>query len=409
VHIRERDRIEFPYFAGEIDEDFPIENFRESGSLTARVLMEGQPLMLTADQIWAYGKSVNREIIGTPSELWLGVPLKAKDGPFGVLVTQSYHDPRAFKPEDLEMLSSVADQIALAIERKAAHTALADSHNELEKRVIERTRGWEEANRLLYDEMDERLALQEKLARTQRLAAAGKLAASVAHEINSPLQGIISLLYTARKEVAGNARLQRKLNLIEEGFGRIRHTVRNLLDLNRPGSDRKEPVQINRVISGTAALVNVYLRRHRTRLGLDLADPLPPVWGASQELGQVFMNLINNAKEAMACRDTPGNHEIRICSRLENGRILIRVEDNGPGIDPEDIQHIFEPFYSRRKVKGMGIGLSICYTIINDHGGTITAANRPEGGAVFTIELLLAEDVNHGAKTFGIRADFPTA
>ena len=238
--------------------------------------------------------------------------------------------------------------------------------------------------------------LQDQLIRSERLAASGELAASIAHEINSPLQAIGVLLSRMKNARQEDTEFSENVDILVEGFRSIRDTVRNLLDLNRPGMEEKRLCNINTVIEKTVALVQGHLKKNRVRVNLHLRPDIPAIKGSPQQLGQVFMNLIMNAVQAMSGMFHPRNGwrtresrggEITIESDLRGERVVVRVTDTGPGISPEDKDRIFDPFYTRKKTMGMGIGLSVCYGIVENHHGTITAGNSPGGGAVFEISL----------------------
>lgn len=238
--------------------------------------------------------------------------------------------------------------------------------------------------------------LQDQLIRSERLTATGQLAASIAHEINSPLQGITSLLNSIERTHSQDERLLKNLGLVKGGFIGIRDIVRKLLDLNRPGKEKKQPMNINSVIEDTVTLLKSHLKKTKVKIIPNLSSKIPNITASPQQLGQVFMNLINNAVEAMTGTSKsvdswePGkftDREITINSNLMKNNIIIEVADTGPGISKEDTEHIFDPFYTRKKEMGMGIGLSLCHGIIEDHNGSIATTNSSEGGAVFTITL----------------------
>jgi PAS domain S-box-containing protein len=240
--------------------------------------------------------------------------------------------------------------------------------------------------------------LQNQLIRSERLAATGQLAASIAHEINSPLQGITALLNVIRTKYTTDNKFLEQLDLVKSAFESIRDTVRNLIDLNRPGKEKKQPMDINQVIENTSTLVRSYLIKNRVRINLNLAAKKSKLTASPQQLGQVFMNLINNAVEAIT--GSPGfqkklkedptySGDIFIDTFNQNNDLIIKVKDSGPGIAKKDLEYIFDPFFTRKKTMGMGVGLSICHGIIEDHKGYIVAENDKDGGAVFTITLPL--------------------
>ncbi len=240
--------------------------------------------------------------------------------------------------------------------------------------------------------------LQNQLIRSERLAATGQLAASIAHEINSPLQGITALLNVIRTKHKKDKKLLEKLDLVKNAFESIRDTVRNLIDLNRPGKEKKQPMDINQVIENTSMLVRSYLTKSRVKINLNLAAENATLTASPQQLGQVLMNLINNAVESISgapefqekLKETP-THSGEICIDTFNQKkeLVIKIKDSGPGIAKKALEHIFDPFFTRKKTMGMGVGLSICHGIIEDHKGYIVAENDKNGGAIFTITLPL--------------------
>ena len=240
--------------------------------------------------------------------------------------------------------------------------------------------------------------LHNQLLRSERLAATGQLAASVAHEINSPLQGITALLSVIGVKHAHDEDLLKKLALIKSAFVSIRNTVRNLIDLNRPGKEKKQPMEVNQVIENTVALIRSYMRKNMVGIKLNLAAETSNINASPQQIGQVIMNLINNAVDSII--NSPKFHdkikesqaiggEISIDTHNRDKAIIITVKDTGPGISKNDMNNIFDPFFTRKKTMGMGVGLSICYGIIEDHKGTIVADNLADNGAKFTISLPL--------------------
>jgi PAS domain S-box-containing protein len=231
--------------------------------------------------------------------------------------------------------------------------------------------------------------LQEQLIRSERLAATGQLAVSVAHEINSPLQAATVMLTTLREKYKSNTELSEEIDLLKEAFLDIRGTVKNLLDLNRPGKQEKQLVNINIIIEKTVKLLYSLMKKHNIRICLNLSD-VPDITASPQQISQVLMNLINNAIESisgMPSAKASVTREIDISTALRGKEIEIRVADTGSGISEHDMNHIFDPFYTTRKKMGMGIGLSVCHGIIEDHFGSVTAKNLPGRGAVFIITL----------------------
>ncbi len=241
-------------------------------------------------------------------------------------------------------------------------------------------------------DVTERKQMQKQLIRSERLAATGQLAASIAHEINSPLQAVTVMLSSMKKEHEQNKELSSNIDLLTGAFESIRDTVNNLSDLNRPGQAEIKSININDTIEKTTALFRNNLKKNRIKVNLELSSRVSRINASSQQMSQVFLNLLNNAIEAMSRniqgkRTSATDREINIKTNLRKENIIIRFSDSGPGFFKDDLDEVFDPFYTRKKVMGLGVGLSICHDIVKDHGGSITATNSSEGGAVFTIKL----------------------
>ena len=293
---------------------------------------------------------------------------------------------KPFETEEvINTIENALSQRRLLAKQREAEEELREARAELEQEVEERTADLRKAN--------------EQLIRSERLAATGQLAASIAHEINSPLQAISVLLGSMGKQYREDAHLIENVDILKQAIGNIRDTVRSLLDLNRPGMELKQPGNINEVIRQTLTLARNLLKRNQIKVQLDLSPEIPNINLSPQQMYQMFLNLINNAIEGMigqieplssVPREESPNKEIRISSKIESDQICIRISDTGPGIPEKDLQFLFDPFFTSKKKMGLGVGLSICYGIVEDHNGTITAENDPESGAVFTIRLPLS-------------------
>ncbi|OCW59426.1 sensor histidine kinase [Hoeflea olei] len=272
----------------------------------------------------------------------------------------------------------------------------------LERVVRDRTRALSVTNRSLSHEVDVRRAAEERLRKTQnelvqtaKLAALGQMSTALSHEYNQPLAAIRSYADNALRfldrgltsEVAGN--LTRINGLVE----RMAELSRTLLSFSRKPGATIGPVPLGTIIDEA-----LLLARPRARAaGIEEIAVAPEVaglhvMGGRIRLGQVFVNLVNNAIDALSGR--PGGR-IEIEARRAGDRVLVTVADNGPGITPDQVSQVFDPFFTTKGVgEGIGIGLSIADNIIRDFGGAITAGNRPEGGACFTIDLAAAAAVD---------------
>ncbi|MFP4477401.1 MAG: PAS domain S-box protein [Desulfatibacillaceae bacterium] len=280
-------------------------------------------------------------------------------------------------------------------ERRRMSEELQAAHVELETRVEGRTRELKDTTQRLKREIEERKLLEQHLIRSERLAATGQLAASVAHEINSPLQAVSVLLDTMGKSSPTDSGMLESVELLQGAFSSIKTTVNNLLDLNRPGSEDFQYVDLNLIVKKTASLTASLLRKSGITMELAI-DPGPVgAHGSPRQINQVLLNLVNNSVEALGNRtlseDGDGGRSapglIRISTYTEKDNAVLVVLDNGPGIPPEDLHRVFDPSHTTKKAMGMGVGLSVCHDIIQAHDGRIVASNMPGGGARFQVFL----------------------
>jgi PAS domain S-box-containing protein len=228
-------------------------------------------------------------------------------------------------------------------------------------------------------------SLQAKLMHTEKMAALGQLVSGVAHEVNNPLAAIVGFtdLLLESREIPDEAK--QDLRVILHEAQRTRQIVQNLLSFARQLPAQREPVRVNSVVQQTLRLRSYDLLSHGVEVVESYGDELPLTIGDPHELQQVFLNILNNAYDAIQEVRRRGRIEIATCRK--NGYVEIRFSDNGPGIRyPE---RIFDPFYTTKDVgKGTGLGLSICYGIIRAHRGEIVAENNADGvGCTFWVRL----------------------
>lgn len=223
------------------------------------------------------------------------------------------------------------------------------------------------------------------LFRAEKLAAIGQLSAGVAHELNTPLASILGYARLLLKDDNLAASQRERLEIIAEQTRRSSTIIKALLSFarnsNHTGRSR-HPCDLNTIVERAIPLLTTDLEKRRIELVLEL-QPLPPVIADPGELEQVVINLVLNGVQAIG-----GDGRIRVGTAAQEGRVLLRVEDNGPGIAPENRSRIFDPFFSTKPVgEGTGLGLSICAGIIDDLGGSIEVAASREGGAALLVSL----------------------
>ncbi|MGB9197021.1 MAG: PAS domain S-box protein [Terriglobales bacterium] len=240
--------------------------------------------------------------------------------------------------------------------------------------------------------------LRAKLVHAEKMAAVGQLVSGVAHEVNNPLTAILGFtdLLMENPELPESAR--RDLRVILQEAQRTKQIVQNLLSFARQMPPRRQPVQLNTILQRTVQLRSYDFISHGVQVVERLDESLPEIVGDSQQLQQVFLNIINNAYDAV--RECGRRARIEIMSARTSGFVEISFRDNGTGI--ADPARIFDPFFTTKDVgKGTGLGLSICYGIVREHGGEIICHNNLDSeGATFIVRLPLAAD----SATFGAAA-----
>lgn len=236
------------------------------------------------------------------------------------------------------------------------------------------------------DVTDER-AMLEQMLRREKLAALGELVGGVAHEVNSPLTSILAfgqLLQATHP--AGDAESRKSVDTIVNEAKRAARIVGKFLTFARQQPSEKMQTDLNQVLLDTIELRRYPLKLQKIVLELDLAEQLPPVWADPFQLQQVFINLLNNAEQAL----TPPQSARRITVRTERrgDQLLATVTDSGPGIAPEHLPNIFNPFYTTKaRGVGTGLGLSISFGIVRDHEGVLRVRSSPGEGASFEVSL----------------------
>jgi len=255
-----------------------------------------------------------------------------------------------------------------------AQDQLQAMNNELERRVEQRTRELQET--------------QKQVLHAEKLSAIGKLSASIAHEFNNPLQGILSILKGLKKRAVLEEEDRILLDAAINESDRIKALIRQLQDFNRPSSDRKAPMDVHQSLSAMLLLHKSDFQGKRIRVTLDYAERLPHILAVPDQIKQVFLNLLANAADA--CPPTGGM--IAVATGVIGGRVAVSVTDNGTGIAPEHIELIFQPFFTTKpEVKGTGLGLSVSYGIVKNHQGEIRVVSRPGEGATFTVLLPIGD------------------
>jgi PAS domain S-box-containing protein len=286
--------------------------------------------------------------------------LWAKDSVVGALVIGS-REMRAFSTAELNLLSAVGNQIATTIDKSL---------------LLEKTR----------EAYDTLRRTQEQLLQSEKMAAVGQLISGVAHELNNPLTAILGYSQLLKSE---ELVLPRGLDYVEKLYKqaqRTHHIVENLLSFARQQKPQRALVQINQILEETLILREFDMKHNNIVIRREFDAQLPPTGGDFHQLEQVFLNILNNAVDAIQETGAPG--EITIRTEVAGNRLSVEFRDNGPGVT--NPHRVFDPFYTTKPVgKGTGLGLSICYGIVKEHGGEIRVDNVEPRGAAFTVTLPL--------------------
>ncbi|HEV2731820.1 MAG TPA: GAF domain-containing protein [Terriglobales bacterium] len=288
---------------------------------------------------------------------WIWVLLWGKDGPIGIMGISS-RDNREYTSNDENLLVAIGRQLSTTIEKV---------------RLYEETcRAYEDLRRT-----------QEQLLQSEKMSAIGQLIAGVAHELNNPLTAILGYAQLLESEGLG----QRAADFVGKLFKQAQRThrvVQNLLSFARQRTPEKQQVDVRKVLQETLGLRDYDLRVNNIKLEPEFDPDLPAVTADPHQLEQVFLNVINNAVDAMLEAGKGGSLKVRLYPK--EGDVFAEFQDSGPGI--KEPHKIFDPFYTTKDVgKGTGLGLSICYGIVKEHGGDITARNVEGGGALIEIRL----------------------
>ena len=318
---------------------------------------------------------------GAPLDAWLtrdrldlALPLRTPDRLVGVLAIATPASTRALGAEDVAVLHVVASSLALALSRTMALETIQKMNEELEERVRERTAELEAARLQLYQQ--------------EKMASLGVLAAGVAHELNTPLGVISSMTEQLVKKImmgeADTTRLARLVALTRDAAGRATGIVRDLSNYSRPESQVFATVDLNEAIDSTLRLLGPMLRDRRIEVRDKRSPEVTEIGGHPVMIAQLVTNLLMNAAQAIVSEGV-----IRLTLEpAEEEWVRLIVEDDGPGLDPALRDRIFEPFFTTKEPgEGTGLGLSLCYTYVEAHGGRIREEGELGEGARFVVEL----------------------
>ncbi|MGH7528689.1 MAG: hybrid sensor histidine kinase/response regulator, partial [Gemmatimonadales bacterium] len=242
---------------------------------------------------------------------------------------------------------------------------------------------------LLFDDQTERRRLQDQLIQSEKLSAIGQLIAGIAHDLNNPLASVVGFADYLSEVPHVPSTLQEPLTVIREEAERASGIVKNLLGFARKQDHQRRPTALKPLLDATFLLLRNQLMAHRVEARLEVEADLPMPDVDPNQIQQVFVNLINNAAQAIASTGRPGTIEVRARRWLDG--VAIDVADDGPGMSEGLASQVFEPFFTTKpEGEGTGLGLSISQGIVREHGGRIMLATEEGTGSTFTVQLPLA-------------------
>ncbi len=337
------------------DKSRPAEINFESGF--GDLVVRSRAEVLTAEYIPHLSPTVAEFIRSDSDGSWIWVLFWGKDSPIGMMGLRTYSEYQYSSGEE-NLLVAISRQLATTIEKVRLYEETCKAYEDLRR-------------------------TQEQLLQSEKMSAVGQLIAGVAHELNNPLTAILG--YAQLLESEGLS--ERALDYVGKMFKQAQRThrvVQNLLSFARQRKPERLEVDIRKVMEETLALRDYDLKVNNIAVEKDLCPEPAMVVADAHQVEQVFLNIINNAVDAIL--ETGRSGKLRIRVYRDRGEICAQFTDDGPGI--KDPKRIFDPFYTTKSVgKGTGLGLSICYGIVKEHGGDITAQNAAEGGAVIEVRL----------------------
>jgi two-component system NtrC family sensor kinase len=364
------------------------EELSEEISLLMRILeMEKRPLsraMVERRRVDDADRKILKRIFEYLGAV-LVIPLPAREGLAGLIALGQKRSGELFVDEDLELLTTMANQAATAIENARSYEALAALNRDLERKVEKRTAALREA-------LAEKDRTQKQLIRSESLAAIGQLVSGTAHELNNPIAGAMSLVETSVETIAGwEMQAEKKEEVLDDlrfSIGELRRAaaiIRSLLDLSRQTQTYVEAVDMNRVVDDALRVLHNQYKSLPMEIVKEYDDALPAVEGNFANLGQVLINVILNALQALP----EGRGQIILTTRRPSAdTVIVECRDTGIGISEVSLKDIFKPFFTTKTVgQGTGLGLYLSHEIIRRHNGQIHVASEEGRGTVVTIEL----------------------
>ena len=236
---------------------------------------------------------------------------------------------------------------------------------------------------------------QEQLLQSEKLAAMGRLTSQIAHELNNPLYGIMNTLELLKTEISPESKRRKILEMALSETVRLSDLLRKMLSFSKPDQEEKQAVDLNTVLDEILILHEKQLQENDIKIKTFFAEALPQISASKNQLRQVFLNLVANARDAM-----PSGGTLSVKTVADKETVKIEISDSGVGIKEEHIKKIFDSFFTTKDtVKGVGLGLSVCYGFIKDHGGDIEVKSKENEGTTFSITFPAYKESKEDSET----------
>jgi signal transduction histidine kinase len=336
---------------GETGWSLPEEHARSSGGILARTDHWDVPIWVNRE---GPGETEFQELL--ERETLAGIiciPVRRGGGSMVFAASRSM-EKTGFHISDVEMFGLLARQADIALENARLYEDLRQSLKQVEQS-------------------------QRALIQAEKMSAVGRLTASIAHEVNNPLQAVQNCLHLSQRDELSEEKQAEYLEMADEELARLMHTVQRMLDFYRPGALKRTPTDLTDLVEKVLALLDKQLRSQNVNIERDFQPDLPVVAVVSNQIQQVFFNLMLNAMEVI-----PQGGTIKISAAIEGEAIQVDFQDDGPGVNPELKETIFEPFVSTGE-DGTGLGLSVSYGILTAHNGMLQLVDNDQPGACFRV------------------------
>jgi len=342
-----------------------MKSCKPGSGLLGQTLLDGEPKMVE-NTLQSISPDVDL-LINEGFQSTVYIPLTTKGASIGVMCVSSLN-PNKFSSEVVEFLTVIGNHIGVAVDNASMHKNIKTAYQDLKE-------------------------VQEQIVWTEKLASLGKLAATIAHEINNPLAGVLNYIRLIIKQLSRNRftpekleDISRYLKIMESETARCGEIVKDLLAFARRTKITMESNRIEDIINKTLNLISHELEMKELQLIKNIAPNLPKVKCDFKQIQQVLLNLMYNASEAM-----PNKGTLTITANRADGAkafLEVAISDTGCGISEKDMENIFEPFFTTKEEgKGVGLGLSVVYGIIARHNGTIAVESEPGKGSTFKVRL----------------------